>query len=522
MAAKKTKLSIYLVKAGFETEEQILSEDKECDCQLINGIGSFYHMRSFSFKPKWVNSFFGNAVDDTDLFNATASAVLLIPINVHDGARYFAVTFGRGLSLLNKNAIEERFGLKTVLNSVEPNSIRRISKTEIAGNASKSNEQMPKKSEIHDFSLDIERDLLNGITATGDSESLLPGSVTGADSLSVSTSIRIEELPDFLADLFELYESDRYKDNFPWIDHVEPVKSKKLKAELNDALIEAINSQDERVWMAVPQVIKWEETAGFRYQGSRELFDDILISDVIRTLRNPLEKIDQLQHKTIFQIGTIDESEIDHWSAFKCIYGELEHEEQQYCINGGEWFRIESSYVEQINSQYMSTTLSSFEFPDYLLSDENEGAYNERVCDKKSDSCILMDRKNIMHGGANSKFELCDILVRDGSFIHVKKYSGSAPLSHLFNQGLTTAELVRSDLEFLGKANDRISEACSEGDIYSISSSQPDEVVFAIITKDQEDYPDIPFFSKITFCAVKKHLEMMNIAVSIAAIHKET
>ena len=126
-----------------------------------------------------------------------------------------------------------------------------------------------------------------------------------------------------------------------------------------------------------------------------------------------------------------------------------------------------------------------------------------------------------MHGGANSKFELCDILVCDGSFIHVKRYSGSATLSHLFNQGLTTAELVRSDSSFLKKANEKIAEARGDGLEYQITNSQPDEVVFGIITKDTQELPDIPFFSKITFCAVKRHLEMMNIQVAIAAIPKE-
>lgn len=165
--------------------------------------------------------------------------------------------------------------------------------------------------------------------------------------------------------------------------------------------------------------------------------------------------------------------------------------------------------------------VSSFEFPPYEKDEQGEGAYNERVCNEDSDSRILMDQRFIMHGGANSKFELCDILVRDGLFIHVKRYSGSATLSHLFNQGLTTAELVRSDSSFLKKVNERIVEVQGEGREYKITSSQPDEVVFGIITKDTQELPEIPFFSKITFCAVKRHLEMMNIKVTIAAIPKE-
>lgn len=521
MAEKKTRLSIYLIKPECMEEELILAEGKSYRRQEISGVGNLYHTRSFSSKPQWLDSFFGDSIDDSEIYNATASALLLVPVSIDGNLRYFAVSFGRGLALINKSCIEERFGLKTVLNTVESNSIRRIAKTEIAGSASKTNEQMPKKSEIHDFALDIERDLLNGITASGNDDSLLSGSITGTDPLSVSTTVQIEDLPGYLEEIFSVYKSERYKESFPWVDHIAPVRNSTLKQKLDEALIEAIKIKDINIWMAVPGLINWEETSGFRYQGSKEIHDDILIDKVLETLKNPLESVQQLKNKQIFQIGTIDDSEIDHWSAYKCLYGELKYNGEQYCINGGEWFLIEPDYVKRINDQYSATAISSFEFPLYAKDEQGEGAYNERVCNEDSDSRILMDQRFIMHGGANSKFELCDILVRDGSFIHVKRYSGSATLSHLFNQGLTTAELVRSDSSFLKKANEKIAEAQGDGLEYQITNSQPDEVVFGIITKDTQELPDIPFFSKITFCAVKRHLEMMNIQVAIAAIPKE-
>lgn len=521
MAKKKTKLSIYLIKPGYATEEAILAEGKSFRCQEIAGVGNLYHTRSFVSKPQWLDSFFESSIDGTDIFNAVASALLLVPISVNKNMRYFAITFGRGLSLINKSSIEERFGLKTVLNIIDTDSIRRITKTEIAGNASKTNEQMPKKSDIHDFALDIERDLLNGVTASGNDDSILPGSLNGTDSLSISSSVSLENLPNYLEGIFALYESERYKEYFPWVDHIAPVRNPSIKQDLDKALVEAIKAKDVNIWMAAPGLIRWEETLGFRYQGCKAIHDDILIDKVLETLKNPLEDVQQLKNKLILQIGTIDDSEIDHWSAYKCLYGELEYGGKQYCINGGEWFCIEPDYVERINGQYAATAISSFKFPPYAQDEKDEGSYNERICSEDPDSRILMDRKFIIHGGGNSKFELCDILVRDGSFIHVKKYSGSATLSHLFNQGLTTAELVRSDSSFLEKANKKITEAQDAGQKYRITSSQPNKVVFGIITNDSKELPNIPFFSKITFCSVKKHLEMMNIQVAIAGIQKE-
>jgi len=46
-------------------------------------------------------------------------------------------------------------------------------------------------------------------------------------------------------------------------------------------------------------------------------------------------------------------------------------------------------------------------------------------------------------GGASS-LEPCDFLSNDKQFIHLKDGHGSAPISHLWNQGLVSAEGVRA------------------------------------------------------------------------------
>lgn len=106
--------------------------------------------------------------------------------------------------------------------------------TEVAGNARKSNEQMPKQSTISDFSLDIERDLLNGITAVSDKKnSTFSGmTITGTDSLNVSTNRDVSSIREFLLDIYKVYSQDTYKQNFSWIDHIAPVKDKTLKDNL--------------------------------------------------------------------------------------------------------------------------------------------------------------------------------------------------------------------------------------------------------------------------------------------------
>ena len=55
-----------------------------------------------------------------------------------------------------------------------------------------------------------------------------------------------------------------------------------------------------------------------------------------------------------------------------------------------------------------------------------------------------MDCKKIHNGGGHSQLEFCDLFSSGRDLIHVKRYGrSSAPLSHLFAQGLDDAEGLR-------------------------------------------------------------------------------
>ena len=87
--------------------------------------------------------------------------------------------------------------------------------------------------------------------------------------------------------------------------------------------------------------------------------------------------------------------------------------------------------------------------------DEDEEKYNKRAA-QECDSLACMDRKLIAHGGGSSKIEFCD-LYDAGLLIHVKRYSGSSGLSHLFEQGIVSAVAFLSDADFRAKASAKAS-----------------------------------------------------------------
>ena len=111
----------------------------------------------------------------------------------------------------------------------------------------------------------------------------------------------------------------------------------------------------------------------------------------------------------------------------------------------------------------------------------------------------------------------CDILSVQREFIHIKPYAGSSTLSHLFNQAAVSTELLLYDADFLLLANEKIAEA-SGNDTFCIDDNRGIKIIIAIISKDNTDLPNIPFFSKVSFRYLKNRLKAFGLNVSIRNI----
>lgn len=513
----KVKTSIYLLKPGIKHPEECVGPKKDVSRYETGDGGIVFYRRSVERTPQWLTSFFPGLAEIDELKTTSASAVYVLPVDTEDGIRRFALPFGYGRTLLDDSCYVERFGLKTLLNIIEDGSIRKITRTTIAGNALKTAEQLPKRSPIGDFGIDIERDLLNGVTAALPEDSPLSGNASGSDALSVGVPSDLKLLPDLLKTIYGCFTSDGYKAKFPWVDNIAAAKSRATVEKLNELAVNKITEHSPDVWMAVPDIVEWEHIAGFKIPGLQELCQDIVIDDFLASLANPLEEFDQLKSKKIAAISSDNGEAIASWPASRCLYGEIESEGMKYCINGGRWYQVEKNFAERIETAYQNCEVLGLSFPE-CKEGMREGDYNAALAASNKERYALMDAKNIPYGGGQSRIELCDVLSEDGRFIHIKKYSGSAVLSHLFNQGYVSTMLVKSDAAFRDKASKLLSEA-NPSFASALGPESVKEVAFGIITKDNVDRPRLPFFSKVTLDAVRSNLLAMGAKVSVKAIH---
>ncbi|NII29683.1 TIGR04141 family sporadically distributed protein [Pseudoflavitalea sp. X16] len=510
---KTNKLTVYLVKEGYEDPVRIVKHP--ADPVVIGEVGRFYSVDSRVRPPAWMTKFFGDRLTGLALFMANAKGVFVTSIEYEGRRVHFALTFGTGRHMLNTEAIEENFGLKVTLNSVDEKSIKSIEKSTIGGNGKVSKEQLSKSSEAKDFGIDIEQDLVRAIT--GKSKILGFGkTITGDDPFSLSARINVDNLSDALTLCYRQYLSEDYKEHFDWIDQIQHIKNPVLIGELEDVLIQQFNeSEFTKLWMAAPDLVNWNDLEGFYYlPGQEEPLDDLYI-EMFRDQVGEVAGISDIKGFTVLAQSASGENQVGSWNAYKCLYGEVTHNEREYVLNNGNWYEINNDFVEKVNRYYDNIPVSEIGLPDY--DHDDEGAYNTAVAEA-DDSLLLMDQDPVMHGGGSNKIEFCDLYSKGRKIVHVKHAAASSVLSHLFMQAMNSGEYFSMDKDFRRKLNDKLQDEWKLARTATINERSY-EIVIAIISKRGDDRPHIPFFSKVGLKNTVKRLNGFHYRVSIKRIH---
>lgn len=493
------RLSIYLAKEDVDFED-LLKTEYISDCNELkpSAVQRIYYKDNVIKIPNYISTFF-NAVDlEKKLFSSSLSIVYLEKVKIDDKKRIFAIPFGYGHNFLELDNFISDFGLKVVFNSCKSNSIRRITKIEIGKNYKKSNEQLPTQNNIKYFGVSPEDDLIQDITAKCKFEDF-EGNITGKANVCLSYNLSMSNCTDFLKKLYSVYIQDTYKDNFGFIDQIKLVKNNKIINDLDNKIIqtfESLNFNRDKVYLAIPEIINWEKVdyIKYPYQKNRKenKHDDIEINEF-------LEDFDEKRTKNLLNSNfeIIFENYSKSYKFKKCLIAEVEFNDEVYCLVNGTYFKVQKSYknfIEEFYDSHINVSTNCGFLQE--CNEKNEGDYNKKHA---SDDVIVLDCQ-IVHNGFT--VEPCDLLTSSKQIIHVKKYYGASAMSHLFNQGVVSAELLLNDEKFKKEVNQKIKDSENKNkekflfDEVSFKSEDY-EIVFAIINNQGLKKPNISFFSKI-------------------------
>ncbi|MBV7388419.1 TIGR04141 family sporadically distributed protein [Pasteurellaceae bacterium TAE3-ERU1] len=519
---KNCTLSIFLLKDSFD-ENEFRDSHKEFQISILR-IGKdegsvLYYKQNEPVSPSWVDLLKKYSENDnklTDLSNSSCSAILFIKNN----SKKFALTFGYGHHLLKSDYIQENFGLKVVLNAVDPSKLRSIDARTLNEMPVFKKNQSSIVTSFVGFGLDIEQDLMYAATGIPKDKSFC-NSFSGKHSLSISLPFTLDKLPKLLSRLEEFFNSKNYKQEFPWIDNLSEIEDVKLKEKLDNLLVDKIKEKDfSKTWLIIPEVIDWQNIRGFRYQKPKrgELIDEISWETYLDDMdkREKDMSIDSLKKEHVYCIDSSHEEVKFKWSIYKCIYCEM-IDNKNYCLSNGKWYQIDDNFLEKLNSFIEELPKSDIKFPDY--NGQSEGEYNKNVSEL-DDNFTLMDCKLINYGGGSSKIELCDIYSKNKKLIHVKCYHNSSALSHLFSQGLSSIQLILQDRNFCSLCNEKLPKEYQLPDEVNASDF---EIIYVILTKGkrQKEPSFLPLFSKINLRNYYNRLKLMGVSTSIAIISSD-
>lgn len=522
-AVPSQRLTVSLIQRGYLEPDEVLT------AEALNAVdrlplrrslpyrGVLYIERQRRREPRWVR-FVNTGLRDplTGIRTATSSAALVLTAAGH----LFVYSFGHGRHFLREDRVERDFGLRVVLNVVDPESLRSVDIRTLDETTLLTTRQASRDSTLGAFGIDVSRDMLRAVTGRPRDQGLAR-TVTGADRLAFTAELSIDQLADKCVALLDAYSSTTYKEQFGWIDNLRVVRDRTLSTTLDNELGTRLAANDlQRFHFAAPEQVNWDIAEGYRYSidpRDAPLRDELDISEYVDAAtikRGHPPDLRHLRGDAILVMGA-GEQPLQRWSIYRSLVFDMAFAGATYTLTDGHWYEIDANFADDVRTQVAGLADCDLWFPDANRG-EREDAYLARAAPQMSAAAgfhvALMDRRLARAAGARTGVEVCDLLSALAHFIHVKKGNQSATLSHLFSQGTVSAELFVADPLFRAEARAHLTDTpCDSDDLFPAAVPRGHvTVVYGIVNAALGALEDtLPFFSQVNLVNAARRLRAL-------------
>lgn len=533
-------LTVFLLKPTIRKFEQALDPElKPIAITLKSGLGFLgvaYWVKGDNNPPRW-KDFLLEGTDDTLVGLENCHQSVLVMVKTRRSSRTFAFVFGYARSFLKPTSYVSDFGLKVVMNVVDPDKLRCVDSAILEEIPVQTRRQASRVSAMELFEVDKDSDMLRSLVGTpmetlpDGKEPRLGKVIAGGSTLALRLGIAFNELGDLCKDLFDYYQRDDYKKHgFDWVDHLRPVRDKDLIEKLDIALLGAIQAKDtSNVYLAPPEIIDWEDFEGIRFGGAKKAtpveFD---IEELYRHRDDPAGwDLEDLRRKGLSIVGRAGGKDDRRFSLYRCLVFDHTLGAERYVLTNGAWYTIEADFAAKVSTFVGGLSESSVILADFDKAiDKSEGDYSARVCRGNPDFA-LMDRKTVKPTNARTPVEVCDIFTKAMQFIHIKPFKASSTLSHLFSQGAVSADLFQVDQGYRTEAKKKV--ALANKSLASLIPTRvgqidmaPFEIVYAIIWKRHSGPGPwqiaLPFFAQLNLMQTAQRMKLKSFNVTLKLI----
>lgn len=446
------RLTLFLVKSEVKNWQDALTEERRRKLpqyEDITGVGTLVLKESKDKVPWWAE----RLRRYSDLVNGQKQRSPGAVLFVQAGGRLFAATFGYGRSLLAPEKLVQDFGIRCVLNSVNPAQLRSIDLRTLETDPLLSRKQFGEGKPISSFGVDEYRDLLRGVAGIPADNSPI---MSGADALHVRLLLdNISELPNECTRLLKISQNKSYKTNFGFIDHVRLVRDATLRTQLFELLHIECQHGADNVGFVTPHVRDPDRLLHLRGSWAKDA-DESIETDGVRSrlaVRSAKPSTDAFLNavKTdrIGEISLETDDLTNQWPLLEGLVWSTTHGAKRFVLSVGDWFELDGSFIAAVEKRFDELVAKDIrlKFPPATTLPGPRKIYFEQRYNAHAAAAMKLHNldRSSMTTGVASAVEPCDLLdAKRGTFIHVKDGRKSSILSHLFEQGTVSLETFLS------------------------------------------------------------------------------
>lgn len=525
-AEKVCSISVFLIKKKDFTRYKDLIVDNLTNNPIQIEDGElFFRTSENKHYPLWVDRFFGaDKLGDNreKLSTKTLAAVYFAQINIGREKITFAIAFGNGRYLIKKECIQHGFGLKTSRHAIDSSRINCMRTITYDSNIKDKIIRCGDDIRQSDFFLNANTDVLTEVSGkvrekdTG--EFLSNRLIGGKDAVSISAYVDVNNLKEFLKQLYAQYVSDgaegvRYESNIRQLEAEEEIS---LAEQLLQKAIDNCENEDNLFLnLPVDDLDKKDKVTSFT-------IDNIEYKELTTDIFEKYSTVEKLKETTVF----IDIEGDMVSPLFDFLYAELEHEGQCYILVDGQFYSVIKGYKQRVENFYKNVKVESIagitEWDGCT-----EGEYNKK---QSNDSILVLDEAFVFPKHRD-RFEVCDLLTHDKHIVHVKIFGvASQPLGHLFSQGMLSAQCMADDeiRPLIQEMIKKVQTKETKTNDFSIEPGfKPEDytVTFLILCSDGkridgEGRPRIPFLAKAVLKENYTIIKGLGYNVTLACIGK--
>jgi uncharacterized protein (TIGR04141 family) len=437
--------------------------------------------------------------------------------------RTFVLTFGHAWQKLEDRWLEQDFGLRVALNVIPRDELIEIKAEQIFAKWHLASERAPRAASVNEFGVDFDRDLVAVIEGQPKSRPILGSRVRGSTSLRVN--LPITGLGALLDACLAEFLSDAYKNDWPEIDKISPLKDDVIIALLEEQLDAALSSEESRrrIVMFTPYQRRGESIFAESYVFGRMsthpttrpyLTIESWVSELARTHDTPSVA---LAKKYPVRILESSEGEPQSCKVFDCFGYEIDDGARVYILSSGIWYEVVSDFVAQINDRIAQIPSCGLRLAVWNRIDD-EGEYNS-LC-ATDPSFLNCDAKNFYFGGGHSQLEFCDLVhLESRTLIFCKLVSKSSGMSHLLEQVRRTSDLLfGADGAYRARVLQLFGQHHPAADVAWLRTRPRREDWNLCMVSLGKPSADLPFFAKCGLAKLSKELVERGHRVSFEAV----